>query len=57
MAVTPEAQARAAIDTLLVAAGWAVQGMAGFNRNAAEGVAVREFPLPSGPCDGFLPAG
>lgn len=51
MAVAPEAQARAAIDTLLAAAGWAVLNMAGFNRRAAEGIAMREFPLPSGPCD------
>ncbi|MGE4088356.1 MAG: type I restriction-modification enzyme R subunit C-terminal domain-containing protein [Immundisolibacter sp.] len=54
MAVTPEAQARAAIDSLLVAAGWTVQVMADFNRHASEGVAVREFPLPSGPCDYLL---
>jgi type I restriction enzyme R subunit len=54
MAPAPEAQARAAIDTLLMAAGWAVQDMDGFNRHAAEGVAVREFPLPSGPCDYLL---
>lgn len=54
MALAPEEQARAAIDALLAAAGWAVQDMAGLNRHAAEGVAVREFPLPSGPCDYLL---
>ena len=54
MACTPEAQARSAIDALLSAAGWTVQDMADFNRNAAEGVAVREFPLASGPCDYLL---
>lgn len=54
MAASPEEQARATIDTLLVAAGWVVQDMADFNRNAAQGVAVREFPLPSGPCDYLL---
>ena len=54
MALSPEQTARLAIDTLLMAAGWAVQDMAGFNRNASEGVAVREFPLPTGPCDYLL---
>lgn len=50
----PEQQARAKIDALLSAAGWAIQDMADFNRNAAEGVAVREFHLESGPCDYLL---
>ena len=54
MGVTPEDQARVAIDGLLVAAGWVLQDMAEFNRNAAEGVAVREFPLPGGACDYLL---
>jgi hypothetical protein len=54
MAPAREAQARAAIDSLLIAAGWAVQDMNGFNRHAAGRVAVREFPLPSGPCDYLL---
>lgn len=51
---TPEQQARARIDALLAAAGWAIQDIADFNRNAAEGVAVREFHLESGPCDYLL---
>ncbi len=51
---TPEQQARAQIDALLMAAGWIIQDMADFNRNAAEGVAVREFHLASGPCDYLL---
>ena len=54
MPSTPEQQARERIDALLAAAGWVVQDMAVFNRNAAEGVAVREFVLPSGPCDYLL---
>ena len=54
MAPSPEQHARATIDALLTLAGWIVQDMAGFNRHAAEGVAVREFPLPSGPCDYLL---
>lgn len=41
----PEQQARAKIDALLTAAGWVLQDMADFNRNVAEGVAVREFHL------------
>lgn len=54
MPIGPEDRARDAIDALLTAAGWVVQDMAAFNRNAAEGVAVREFVLPNGPCDYLL---
>ena len=54
MGLAPEAQARVAIDSLLILAGWELQDMADFNRHAALGVAVREFPLPSGPCDYLL---
>jgi type I restriction enzyme R subunit len=54
MGAAPEVQARARIDGLLSMAGWVVQDIADFNRNAAAGVAVREFPLPSGPCDYLL---
>jgi len=50
----PEQQARERIDALLEAAGWIVQDNADFNRNAAEGVAVREFVTRSGPCDYLL---
>lgn len=49
MTLTPEQLIREKIDALLTAAGWALQDMADFNRNAAEGVAVREFPLASSP--------
>jgi type I restriction enzyme, R subunit len=48
MPLTPEQRAREKIDALLTAAGWVLQDNANFNRNAAEGVAVREFRLPSG---------
>lgn len=51
---TPEQHARAHIDQLLTAAGWAIQNGDEFNRNAAIGVAVREFALPNGPCDYLL---
>ncbi len=54
MPPTPEQQARMRIDALLLAAGWVLQDAADFNRHAAEGVAVREFQLPGGPCDYLL---
>ena len=44
----PEHQARAEIDRLLVAAGWAVQDVLAANLLAAAGVAIREFPLNTG---------
>ena len=50
----PEEKAREQIDSLLTAAGWVVQDMDAFNRNAGTGVAVREFQLPGGPCDYLL---
>ena len=37
-----------------MAAGWVLQDRTQINRNAALGVAVREFQLPSGPCDYLL---
>lgn len=52
--LTPEEQARQQIDALLVAAGWVIQDKGEFNRNASLGVAVREFQLPTGPCDYLL---
>lgn len=51
---TPEQLARQTIDALLTAAGWALQDRDQFDRNAALGVAVREFQLPAGPCDYLL---
>jgi type I restriction enzyme R subunit len=52
--LTPEQLARERIDALLQAAGWTIQDPSQFNRNAAEGVAVREFPTTKGPCDYLL---
>jgi type I restriction enzyme R subunit len=52
--MTPEQLAREKIDSLLVKAGWLLQDVANFDRTAAEGVAVREFSLPNGPCDYLL---
>lgn len=51
---SPEQLARQTIDALLTAAGWALQGRDHLDRTAALGVAVREFPLPAGPCDYLL---
>jgi type I restriction enzyme R subunit len=45
---TPEQQARAEIDRLLAAAGWAVQHYKSANIRAARGVAIREFELEAG---------
>lgn len=52
--LTPEQIARQKIDASLSAAGWVIQNNDEFNRNAALGVAVREFQLASGPCDYLL---
>ncbi len=54
MASTPEARAREIIDAQLIASGWVVQDRANLNRTASLGVAVREYPLASGPCDYLL---
>jgi len=43
--LSPEQKARAVIDRLLNAAGWAVQDLARANIHASRGVAIREFPL------------
>lgn len=51
---TPEQLAREKIDAVLQDAGWVIQNNDEFNRNAALGVAVREFQLPAGPCDYLL---
>jgi type I restriction enzyme R subunit len=50
----PEAEARERIDTLLEAAGWAVQDRTQMNLGAAPGIAVREFPLATGYADYLL---
>jgi len=54
MHLSPEQIARQKIDATLAASGWILQDMKEFNRNAALGVAVREFQLPAGPCDYLL---
>src|SRR4051794_16581465 len=52
--VLPEERARHNIDNMLCASGWVVQDRRAFNRNAATGVAVREFPLAAGEADYLL---
>jgi type I restriction enzyme, R subunit len=54
--LTPEAKARLDIDSMLEAAGWAVQDADHVNLSAAQGVAVREFILrrPHGRADYLL---
>ena len=53
----PEQQARQEIDRQLVAAGWLVQDHKAMNLGAGPGIAVREFPLDTGPVDYLLYAG
>lgn len=50
----PEERARQKIDKLLVAAGWSIQDIDKININSSLGVAVREFPLETGPTDYLL---
>jgi type I restriction enzyme, R subunit len=51
---TPEARARQNIDAQLTACGWVLQHRAEMNLYAAQGVAVREFPLETGYADYLL---
>ncbi|MDQ6630808.1 MAG: helicase, partial [Verrucomicrobiota bacterium] len=52
--MTPEQQARQEIDAMLVASGWIIQDYKMLNLSAGLGIAVREVPLTSGPCDYLL---
>lgn len=45
---TAEQLARANIDALLTAAGWALQDVSAAHIHAGRGVAISEFPLESG---------
>jgi type I restriction enzyme, R subunit len=49
-----EAATRHIIDGQLEAAGWVIQDRDAINRRASLGVAVREYPLATGPCDYLL---
>ena len=50
----PEDRARQHIDQLLTKAGWTIQDREQMNLGASLGVAVREFPMSSGPTDYLL---
>jgi type I restriction enzyme R subunit len=54
MTATPEQRARALIDAQLIAAGWVIQDRDEMNLGAGLGVAVREYPMSTGPCDYLL---
>ena len=50
----PEEKARQYIDQLLTTAGWTIQDREQMNLGESSGVAVREFPMSSGPTDYLL---
>ena len=50
----PEEKARQNIDRLLTKAGWAIQDRKQMNLGESLGVAVREYPMSSGPTDYLL---
>jgi len=52
--LSPEAKARIKIDKMLTNAGYILQDKDEFDRTAALGVAVREYPTKSGPVDYLL---
>lgn len=52
--MTPEKKAREQIDEMLIASGWVIQDYKALNLAAGRGVAIREVPLKSGPCDYLL---
>jgi type I restriction enzyme R subunit len=54
MSDTPEQRARRQIDTQLAACGWVVQDYNAVDFSAGIGIALREVPLTTGPCDYLL---
>ena len=50
----PEQKARQNIDRLLTAAGWVIQDRQQMNLGESLGIAVREYPMSSGPTDYLL---
>ena len=54
MPETPEQRARQKIDAMLIAAGWTVQDYRAVDFSAGRGIALREVPLTTGPCDYLL---
>ncbi|HTD68080.1 MAG TPA: hypothetical protein VK846_16270 [Candidatus Limnocylindria bacterium] len=51
---SPEQKARQQIDAQLVASGWVVQDFKNVDFSAGRGIALREVPLKTGPCDYLL---
>ena len=54
MPAGPEDKAREELDRQLEATGWILQDKDQLNLGAGVGIAVREFPLSTGPCDYLL---
>jgi len=54
---TPEQRARKQIDAQLAACGWVVQDYKAADFSASRGIALREVPLTTGPCDYLLLVG
>jgi type I site-specific restriction endonuclease len=52
--MNPEEKARVPIDAQLAASGWVVQDYKTLDFTASRGIAVREVPLTTGPCDYLL---
>ena len=52
--LTPEQLARRQIDAQLAACGWVVQDYKAVDFSAGRGIALREVPLTTGPCDYLL---
>ena len=52
--MTPEEKAREQIDAQLAAAGWVIQDFKAVDFSAGRGIALREVPLTTGPCDYLL---
>lgn len=53
--MTPEQKAREQINAMLLASGWVVQGYKAVDFCSGRGIALREVPLKTGPCDYLLP--
>jgi type I restriction enzyme, R subunit len=52
--LSPEKRARRQIDAQLTACGWVVQDYKAVELSAGRGIALREVPLTTGPCDYLL---
>lgn len=54
MPETPEQRARQQIDAQLASCGWIVQDFKAVDLSTGRGIALREVPLTTGPCDYLL---